>query len=173
MPGSAERRVKYPKTLTTMASFHVLPSLNADLANTNALYVNPVDSTTPYVKMGKFVYKCIPHPDVRRGTVCMNAIARRAIYPGDEVTIREYMVPMTEGPKRVCVQAEFVKSKLGHMPDNLANAVRNMLEGLVVTEGQQLTLTHGDDGILLHITGVESPGVVTMNTEVSLMWLAM
>lgn len=155
-----------------MASFHVLPSFNADLANTNALYVNPVDATTPYVKMGRFVYKCIPHPDVARGTVCMNAIARRSIYPLEEVIIREYMVPMTEGPKRVCVQAEFVKSKLGLMPDNLPNAVRNMLEGLVVTEGQQLTLTHGDDGILLHVTGVESPGVVTMNTEVSLMWLA-
>jgi len=155
-----------------MASFHVLPSLNADLANTNALYVNPVDATTPYVKMGRFVYKCIPHPDVSRGTVRMNAIARRAVYPSEEVTLEEYLVPMTGGPTVVAVQAEFVKSKPGPMPDNLANAVRNMLEGLVVTEGQKLTLTHGDDAILIHVTGVESPGVVTMNTEVSLMWLA-
>ena len=93
-----------------MASFHVLHSLNRDMAETNALYVNPSDATTPYVRMGKFVYKCIPHPDVTRGTVRMNAIARRSIYPLEEVIIREYMVPMTEGPKRVCVQAEFVKS---------------------------------------------------------------
>ena len=156
-----------------MASFQVLPSLNREMAETNALYVNPVDATTPYVQMGRFVYKCIPHPDVARGTVRMNAVARRTVYPGEEVTIREYMVPMTEGPKVVTLQAEFVKSKPGHMPDNLPNIVRNMLQGLVVTEGQKLTLTHGDDGILIHVTGVESPGVVTMNTEVSLMWLAM
>ena len=45
-----------------MAEFRVLPSLNTHLAETNALYVNPVDATTPYVKMGHFVYKCIPHP---------------------------------------------------------------------------------------------------------------
>ena len=155
-----------------MASFHVLPSLNTDLANTNALYVNPSDATTPYVQMGRFVYKCIPHPDVARGTVRMNAIARRAIYPSDEVILEKYVVPMTGGPTVVAVQAEFVKSKPGPMPDNLANAVRNMLEGLVVTEGQKLTLTHGADAILIQVTGVESPGVVTMNTEVSLMWLA-
>ena len=107
-----------------------------------------------------------------RGTVRMNAIARRAVYPSEEVTLEEYLVPMTGGPTVVAVQAEFVKSKPGPMPDNLANAVRNMLEGLVVTEGQKLTLTHGDDAILIHVTGVESPGVVTMNTEVSLMWLS-
>ena len=154
-----------------MASFHVLPSLNADLAETNALYVNPVDATTPYVKMGRFVYKCIPHPDVRRGTVCMNAITRRAVYPSEEVTLEEYLVPMTGGPTVVAVQAEFVKSKPGPMPDNLANAVRNMLEGLVVTEGQKLTLTHDGVGILLHVTHVDSPGVVTLHTEVNVMWL--
>ena len=93
-----------------MAEFRVLPSLNTDLAETNALYVNPVDSTTPYVKMGRFVYKCIPHPDVARGAVRMNAIARRAVYPSETVILREYLVPMIGGPKGVNVQAEFVKS---------------------------------------------------------------
>ena len=155
-----------------MASFHVLPSLNADLANNNALYVNPVDATTPYVKMGRFVYKCIPHPDVSRGTVRMNAITRRAIYPSEEVTLEEYLVPMTNGPQRVCAQAEYVKRITGPMPDNLPNTVRNALEGLIVAPGQQLTLTHEDHAILIHVTDVDSPGVITMNTEVSLMWLS-
>ena len=154
-----------------MATFRVMPSLNTELAETNALYVNPDDATTPYVKMGRFVYKCIPHPDVHRGTVCMNAIARRTTYPFDEVTLKEYMVPMSGGPKGVNVKAEFVKSKPGPMPENLPNTVRNILEGLVVTEDQMLTLTHGEDAILIHVTGVESPGVVTMNTAVSLMWV--
>ena len=155
-----------------MASFHVLPSLTTDLAETNALYVNPVDSTTPYVKMGRFVYKCIPHPDVRRGTVCMNAITRREVYPSEEVILEEYLVPMTGGPTVVAVQAEFVKSKPGPMPDNLANAVRNVLCGCKVAPGQKLTLTHDDVGILLHVTNVDSPGVVTLHTEVNVMWLA-
>jgi hypothetical protein len=154
-----------------MATFRVLPSLNSELANTNALYVNPVDSTTPYVKMGKFVYKCIPHPDVRRGTVCMNAITRREVYPSEEVILEEYLVPMTGGPTVVAVQAEFVKRKPGPMPDNLANAVRNVLCGCKVAPGQKLTLTHDDVGILLHVTNVDSPGVVTLHTEVNVMWL--
>jgi hypothetical protein len=154
-----------------MATFRVLHSLNAQMTQSNALYVNPVDSTTPYVRMGKFVYKCIPHPDVERGTVCMNAITRRAIYPSETITLEEYLVSMTGGPTRVCAQAEFVKSKSGPMPDNLPNTVRNVLEGLVVAPGQQLTLTHDDHSILLHVTSVDAPGVVTLNTEVSLMWL--
>ena len=154
-----------------MATFRVMPSLNTDLAETNALYVNPVDSTTPYVKMGRFVYKCIPHPDVHRGTVCMNAITRRAVYPSEEVTLEEYLVPMTGGPTVVAVQAEFVKSKPGPMPDNLPNSVRNVLCGCKVAPGQKLTLTHDDVGILLHVTHVDSPGVVTLHTEVNVMWL--
>lgn len=154
-----------------MATFRVMPSLNNYLAETNALYVNPVDATTPYVKMGRFVYKCIPHPDVARGTVRMNAITRRAVYPSEEVTLEEYLVPMTGGPTVVAVQAEFIKSKPGPMPDNLPNSVRNTLEGLVVAAGQKLTLTHDDVGILLHVTHVDSPGVVTLHTEVNVMWL--
>ena len=82
-----------------MATFRVMLSLNTDLAETNALYVNPSDATTPYVKMGRFVYKCIPHPDVDRATVRMNAITRRAVYPSETVILEEYLVPMTNGPK--------------------------------------------------------------------------
>ena len=159
--------VKYLK----MATFRVMLSLNADLAETNAIYVNPVDATTPYVRMGRFVYKCIPHPDVDRATVRMNAIARRAVYPAETVTLEEYLVPMTNGPKRVCLQAEYVKRVMGPMPDNLANTVRNAIEGLVVSPGQQLTLTHDNNAILIHVTDVDAQGVVTLNTEVSLMWL--
>ena len=154
-----------------MATFRVMLSLNADLAETNAIYVNPVDATTPYVKMGHFVYKCIPHPDVDRATVRMTAIARRAVYPAETVTLEEYLVPMTNGPKRVCLQAEYVKRVMGPMPDNLANTVRNAIEGLVVSPGQQLTLTHDNNAILIHVTDVDAQGVVTLNTEVSLMWL--
>jgi hypothetical protein len=141
------------------------------LAETNAIYVNPLEAMTPYVKMGQFVYKCIPHPDVLIGTVCMNAITRRAVYPSEIVTLEEYLVPMTEGPKRVCVQAEYVKRKVGPMPENLPNAVRNVLEGMIVSADQRLTLTHDDVAILIRVTDVDAPGVVTMNTEVSLMWL--
>jgi len=154
-----------------MATFRVLPSLNTDLADTNAIYVNPVDATTPYVKMGRFVYKCIPHPDVHRGTVCMNAITRRAVYPSEEVTLEEYLVPMTGGPMVVTVQAEFVKSKPGPMPNNLVNTVRNILEGLVVSKGQQFTLTHEGHAILLSVTDVDSVGVVTASTQVTLTWV--
>jgi hypothetical protein len=101
----------------------------------------------------------------------MNAITRRAVYPSETVILEEYLVPMTNGPKVVAVQAEYVKRVLGPMPYNLPNTVRNALEGLIVSPGQQLTLTHDDVGILIHVTAVDAPGVVTMNTEVSLMWL--
>ena len=121
--------------------------------------------------MGRFVYKCIPHPDVSRGTVRMNAITRREVHPSEEVTLEEYIVPMTGGTTVVAIQAEFVKSKPGPMPDNLANAVRNVLCGCKVAPGQKLTLTHDDVGILLHVTHVDSPGVVTLHTEVNVMWL--
>lgn len=154
-----------------MATFRIAPSINTALAETNALYVNPLEARTPYVKMGRFVYKCIPHPDVIMGSVCMNAITRRAVYPNELVTLEEYLVPMTPGPKRVCAQAEYVKRQPGPMPDNLANTVRNLLEGNVISTGQKFTLTHDGHAILISVTDVDAPGVVTMNTEASLMWL--
>jgi len=151
--------------------FRVTPSLNTDLAETNAIYVNPNDATTPYVWMGRFVYKCIPHPDVTPGTVCMNAITRKAIYPNEEVTLEEYLGPVTPGPKSVCVQAEYVKRQQGLMPDNLPNAIRNVLEGMIVRPCQQFTLTHENRAILIRVTDVDAMGRVTINTEVSLMWV--
>jgi hypothetical protein len=154
-----------------MATFRVVPSLNTDLAETNAIYVNPHDAKTPYVWMGRFVYKCIPHPDVTPGTVCMNAITRRAIYPDEEVTLEEYLGPVTPGPKSVCVQAEYVKRQQGPMPPNLPNAIRNVLEGLVVSTGQKFTLIHENLAILIQVTDVDTQGVITSNTEVSLMWM--
>lgn len=153
-----------------MATFRVMPSLNTDLAETNAIYINPDDATTPFVKMGRFIYKCIPHPDVAPGTVCMNAIARRAVYPSAEVVLEEYLVPMSEGPKRVLVEAAYVKRQPTPMPAHLPNAVRNVLEGLVVSAGQKFTLTHENCAILVQVNDVDAQGVVTMNTEVSLMW---
>jgi hypothetical protein len=155
-----------------MATFRVMPSIDADMAETNAIYVSPCDATTRYVRMGRFIYKCIPHTDVDRGTVCMNAITRRAMFQSETVTLEEYLVPMTNGPKVVAIQAEYVKRIMGPIPDDLANTVRNVLEGLVVSVGQRLTLTHEGRAILLNVTAVDSPGLVTMNTEISLMWLS-
>jgi len=154
-----------------MATFRVLPSLNSELANTNALYINPSDATTPYVKMGRFVYKCIPHPDVIPGTVCMNAITRKAIYPSEEVSLEEYLVPLNPGPTRVLVEATYVKRQQGPMPALLPNAVRNVLEGLVVSAGQKFTLTHENCAILIQVNDVDAMGPVTANTEVTLTWV--
>jgi hypothetical protein len=154
-----------------MASFRVVPSLNSDLAETNAVHINPREATTPYVKMGRFVYKCIPHPDVILGTVAMNAITRRAVYPNELVTLEEYLVPMTRGPKLVCIRAEYVKTRAGPMPENLANTVRNVLEGNVVSIGQKFTLTHDGQAILLEVTDVDTVGILTAQTQVSLVWV--
>ena len=155
-----------------MAYFRVVPSLNSDLAETNAVYVNPRDATTPYVKVGRFIYKCIPHPDVTLGTVCMNAITRRAVYPSEIVTLEEYIVPLSTVPPRVvCVRAEYVKSRPGPMPENLANSIRNVLEGHMVSIGQKFTLTHDGQAILLEVTDVDSFGILNANTVVSVMWV--
>lgn len=154
-----------------MAHFRVVPSLNTDLAETNAIYVNPRDATTPYVKVGRFIYKCIPHPDVILGTVCMNAITRRAVYPSELVTLEEFTVPLTAvAPRIVCVRAEYVKSRPGPMPENLANTIRNVLEGNIVTAGQKFTLTHDGQAILLEVTDSDSFGILNANTAVSVMW---
>lgn len=146
-----------------------MPSLNTDMAETNAIYVNPNDATTPFVVMGRFIYKCIPHPDVKPGTVCMNAIARRAVYPNEEVTLEEHFVPMTGGPSRICVQAEYVKRISDPMPQNLANIILNLLEGNIVMPGQKLTMTQEGHAILINVVTVDAPGIVTAKTEVILM----
>ena len=153
-----------------MANLRVMTSLNSELAETNALYVNPRDATTPFVKMGRFIYKCIPHPDVEVGTVRMNAVARRAVYPNETVSLEEFTVPLTYGTKTVSIRAEYLKSKPG-TPTNLVNAIRTMLDGKIVSIGQKLTITHEGVAILIEVTDMDAPGVITMNTEVSMMWV--
>jgi hypothetical protein len=154
-----------------MATFRVVPALNAAMAETNAIYVNPREATTPYARVGRFIYKAIPHPDVIMGTICMNAITRRAVYPSELVTLEEFIVPLTAlPPSIVCVRAEYVKRMAGPMPENLANTIRNVLEGNIVSLGQKFTLTH-DHPILLEVTDVDSFGILNANTELSVMWV--
>jgi hypothetical protein len=102
----------------------------------------------------------------------MNAITRRAVYPSEIVTLEEFTVPLTAVPPRVvCVRAEYVKSHPGPMPENLANTIRNVLEGNIVTVGQKFTLTHDDEPIIIEVTDANSFGIINANTVVSVMWI--
>jgi hypothetical protein len=75
---------------------------------------------------------------------------------------------MTGGPKRVNIRADCLE---GPIPENLANSVRNLLEGNIASVGQQFTMTRDGREILLTVTGMDAPGLITMRTEISLMWM--
>ena len=150
--------------------FVVLPSLNQELAMTNYLYVNPVDATTPYVQMGRLVYKCVPHPDVNRGSVHMNAITRRSIYPAQKVILRDFTatVPYV---KELAVRAEPVKAgQPGVAPNNLANIIRNNLDSYIVSLDQKFTFMVDGHAILVTVVDCDVQGLVNSSTSVNMMW---
>jgi hypothetical protein len=151
--------------------FRVMPSLNQELALTNSLYVNPRDATTPYVRMGRNVYRCVPHPEVDWGTVRMNAIARRAIKNAEKILLNEFVPNSVPIVKELAVTAEPVK--LGQpevAPTNLANIIRNNLDGHIVCFDQKFTFQVGDHAILVTITDGDAQGFVDSTTQVNMMW---
>lgn len=150
-------------------TFFIVPSPNADLAEWNALYVNPLDVRGPYVKVGRFVHKCIPLQGVARGTVCMNAIARRSVYPLDVVELEPFTPPV-EPPKMVRIRAEYVKRISDPAPENLMQVARDTLHGSIVTVGQKFTRTHEGRPLLFEVTDIDATGIFDENTEVQVTW---
>lgn len=153
--------------------YRVLPSLNEALAMTNALYVNPQDATTPYVRMGPNVYKCIPHPEVAEGTVRMNAVARRSLgYGAEKVALHDFVPTSVPTIKELVVRAEPVKRDpfLVVAPTDLVNIIRNNLYGNVVCFDQKFTFMAGDHAILVTVTDADSQGFVDLSTQVNMMW---
>jgi len=142
-----------------------------DLALTGCIYVHPSDARAAYTSLGNFVYRCAPHPEVQPGHVALNAIQRRLenTVAGDEVQIRDFLVPMREFEIRALpVQAEWVKSGAALPPRDLtalANAFRANFTGHVLTSGQKVCMDYGGNAVLFTVRG-EVRGLVTMSTEV-------
>jgi hypothetical protein len=153
--------------------YRVRPSPSEALAMTNSLFVNPQDVTTPYVRMGPNIYKCIPHPQVEAGTVCMNAIARRSLgYGAEKVTLHDFVPTSVPTVKKLVVRAEPVKRDPLFVvaPTDLVNIIRNNLYGNVVCFDQKFTFMAGDHAILVTVTDADSQGFVDLSTEVNMMW---
>ena len=152
--------------------YSVLPCISETLAGTNSLFVNPVEATTPYVQMGLNIYKCVPHPKVDRGTVCMNAIARRSLGPGvEKVTLRDFTTTNLPTIKELAVRAEPVKTGQPEVaPADLANIIRNNLDGHVVCIDQKFTFMVHGHYILVTATDCDVQGLVNSSTSVNMMW---
>jgi hypothetical protein len=152
--------------------YRVLPCISETLAGTNSLFVNPVDATTPYVQMGRNIYKCVPHPKVDRGTVCMNAIARRSLGAGvEKVTLRDFTATNVPTINELAVRAEPVKRGQPDVaPADLANIIRNNLDGHIVCLGQKFTFMVHGYAILVTATVCDVQGFVNTATTVNMMW---
>lgn len=150
-------------------------SPNAELALQNCVYVNPIDAGSAYVNIGNFVYRAVPHPEVTRGFVAMNAIQRRMAktIPGTPVPIWDFGVPVMRNftIDAVTIEAQFLKPSNQRIPDltSFANSVRSALVGDVLTFGQSIVIKYLDQNILLWVKS-DVRGLVTNTTEVGIDW---
>lgn len=152
--------------------YRVLPCLSETLAGTNSLFLNPVEAKTPYVQMGHNIYKCVPHPRVDRGTVRMNAVARRSLGPDvEKVTLRDFTGANVPTIKELAVRAEPVKTGQPEVaPTDLANIIRNNLDGHIVCLDQKFTFLVDGHAILVTATDCDVQGFVNASTTVNMMW---
>lgn len=170
------RALHISQSLITMA-LTVVNMPSNDLALTGCIYVNPCDARASYVRLGNFVYRCSPHPEVSPGHVALNAIQRRLIQAvaGDGIQIQDFLVPMRDFDIRALpVQAEWVKSGAALPPRDLtalANAFRTNFTGHVLTSGQKVCMEYAGNAMLFTIRG-EVRGLVTMSTEVHMEFIA-
>ena len=149
---------------------------NAEMAVENRVHVNPSDARSPYVTIGNFVYRAVPHPGIERGQVAMNAIQRRMArtFPGKPVEVFDFFVPITRDFSILAatIEAQHVKCDVTkEIPDltHLANSVRAALMGDVLTFGQSIVINHNDDNILLWVKS-NVRGLVTDHTEIGIDW---
>ena len=171
--------INYRKTDMVSTRFLVCTNaLNAELALENRVHVNPADAVTPYVTIGNFVYRAVPHPDVERNHIAMNAIQRRMArtFAGNNVEVFDFLVPVSRdfSIKAVTIEADYVKGDTTKPPPeltHLANAVRAALLGDVLTFGQSIVIKHYDNNILLWVKS-DVRGLVTDNTEIGIDWHA-
>lgn len=148
---------------------------NSELALNNAVHVNPVDARSPYVSIGNFVYRAVPHPDVEPGHIGMNAIQRRMArtFAGKLVPVFEFLIPISREftITAVTIEAQFVKPMTRTFDlTHLANAVRSTLMGDVLTFGQSIVIQYQESNILLWIKS-DVRGLVTAQTEIGINWL--
>lgn len=148
---------------------------NPELALANSVHVNPEDARTSYVNISNFVYRAVPHPDVAKGRIAMNAVQRRMAktFAGNPVEVWEFMVPMSRDFSigAVTIEAQFLKRSSNRIADltSLANAVRSALMGDVLTFGQSIVIKYLDDNILLWVKS-NVRGIVTVQTEICIDW---
>lgn len=148
---------------------------NSELALNNAVHVNPVDARSPYVSIGNFVYRAVPHPDVEPGHIAMNAIQRRMArtFAGNLVPAFEFLIPISREftIPAVTIEAQFVKPMTRTFDlTHLANAVRSTLMGDVLTFGQSIVIQYQESNILLWVKS-DVRGLVTAQTEIGINWL--
>jgi len=173
--------INYGKTDMASPQFLVCTNaLNAELALENSVYVNPADARAPYVTIGNFVYRAVPHPGVERNHIAMNAIQRRMArtFAGISVEVFDFYVPVSRdfSIPAVTIEAQYVKNvqtKDAHPLDlaHLANSVRAALMGDVLTFGQSIVVEHKAINILLWVKS-NVRGIVTNNTEIGIDWRA-
>lgn len=172
-----DQAVRYSfQVQNAMGRFTVSNSPSQECALTGQVYLNPVDSRTPYVSIGFFIYRACPHPTVEVGHVALNAMARRelSVFAGDYIHVDEFLVPMsrsfTVGAVTVC--AEYLKSKDG-APTNLqhiTNSFRSQMTGFVVTRGQRFVMEFEGETLILTIRS-DVRGLITASTEIGLEWV--
>ena len=138
------------------------------------VYVNPSEATSAYVSIGKFVYRCAPHPDVPPRAIALNDYQRQAapkVY-GDEVEVTDFLVPMRDFTlDTVTLQAERVV-KINASPPatvTMAHRFRYEFEGHVLTK-DQLLIMPPDSMYLLKVTS-DVQGLLTMKTNVVIQWM--
>ena len=148
---------------------------NTELALTNSVHVHPTDARTPYVNISNFVYRAVPHPDVEKGHVALNAIQRRMAktFPGNSVEVWEFLMPISRdfSIAAVTIEAQFVKPASARVTDltSLANSVRSALLTDVLTFGQSIVIEYMDANILLWVKS-NVRGLVTSQTEIGIEW---
>jgi hypothetical protein len=144
-------------------------------ADKNMVFVNPAEATTAYLRIGKFVYKACPDPDVPNGSIAMNSIQRRdhGLFVGDRVNTQEFLMPMCDFTlPSLTVEVEWLRNP-GNIPrpdlSQLASIFRTKFTGHIMNHGQCLLMRYIETWIHFRVKSV-SYGLLTFHTEVGVEW---
>lgn len=131
-------------------------------ATTGFVYLNSEDLRSEFVKVGDFVYRCLPHHRVQPGTIAMNVVQRNQA--GEKrVWVLAFSISSLQEIKGLYIDVEWLIRDTTKEPPEIEARFKSHFNRHVLTGGQEVLL-YIDDNLAKCKVKIEGQGMMTNKT---------
>lgn len=128
-------------------------------ARTGFVYLNSEDLRSEFVKVGDFVYRCLPHHRVHPGTIAMNVVQRNQA-GGRRVCVMAFSISSLQEIKGLYIDVEWLIRDTSKDPPPVEGPFKAHFNRHVLT-GNQEVLLYIEDNLAKCKVKLEGVGMMT------------